>query len=435
MIKKEKLLLVISLLLFLLLLFLRVNNQSEKNYTCPNCNVILIVIDTLRRDHLGCYGYYRNTTPNIDKIAKEGIIFLDAISNGGHTPPSIGSILTGKYPISHGFIRWNNTLNTRCKTIAEVLKDNSYKTMAIIGNPLLIKQYNVYKGMDEFIVDQSEIKADKLTDLAIEWVRKNKDKKFFLLLWYMDPHFPYNPPESYKKIFTNREEDSNIQRIKNARQEELENLNISSEDLDYFISLYDSEIRFVDDNVGRFIDQLKKLNLTQNSIIIITADHGEFLGEYNLYFFHGGPYKNIVQIPLILKIPNQKNVKYVNGLIQHVDVMPTVLDMLNIKTELNIDGVSAFPLIKYNKKIRDFGIIEDRTIRTEKWQLINTRNRTILIDVSSDKETLKDLSDKYPEVTNKLLEILNSLNKNKSQTKLEIDETIKEKLRSLGYIV
>ena len=251
MIKKGKLLLFLALLMFLFLLFLRVNHQPRKTlYTCLDCNVILITMDAVRADHLGIYDYPKNTSPNIDNLAKEGIVFTQAYTQASWTLPSFASLFTSLYPSVHkvGYTDDTTKLNQHLKTLAEILKEKNYTTAAFITVPYISSYYNFNKGFD--IYDESMVfsfkpsekpNCENITTKAIKWLEENKHTKFFLFLHYFGGHSPYNPPERYVKMF-GFEYKGNLSLDKT--DQELNEMNLTAEDVNYAITGYDGSIRY-----------------------------------------------------------------------------------------------------------------------------------------------------------------------------------------------
>lgn len=339
-------------------------------------NVLIITCDALRMDHLSCYGYRRATTPNIDKLAKEGILFTQAISQALWTVPSLTSINTSTYVHTHGFIKWtgDSCLNPSVTTLAKVLKYKGYSTGFITGHGNL-SSLKKNSGLTTFV--DVPMKANQVTRRAIEWLKNRKNRPFFLHLHYMEPHVPYNPPSPYDRMFLNDglgiyHKQVPIKLIPPTHRKG------NATDLDYFVSQYDGEIRFADEEIGKLLKGLKRLNLYDNTIIIFSADHGEYFGEHGLYFIHGGfPFEPAIRVPLIIKYNNIPH-KTIHQQVQHIDIMPTVLDLLHIKTPSTIEGKSLLPLIKREEYHSPYTFSEIYfeipsmvyCIRTERWKLI-----------------------------------------------------------------
>lgn len=366
-------------------------------------NILFIVIDACRAKNLSCYGYSRSTSPNIDSLAREGALFENAWSCVTVTDASLTSIFSGKYPISHGIIAHGGHVNKEqiqklnkrgIKLLPEILKRKGYITLAVdwLGR-WHTRGYDYYTGINKYsgevtkpkvITLRSLVKpyfnklprslkvllernirkvlpggistAKNTTDIAINLIKKNKSKKFFLFLHYWDTHFPYDPPKQFWKEFyeSKNEQEVTIEDIieqivvKEYRDYFKHHLK-SYKDVNEVIAKYDGEIAFVDSEIGRLIGFLESSGLLDNTIIILTSDHGELLLEHGIYFSHAGINDEALHIPLIIrypdKIPGEKRIK---GFVQHVDIVPTLLDILGKEDISDFDGKTLAPLI-YDK--------------------------------------------------------------------------------------
>ena len=426
-------------------------------------NIILITLDALRPDHLGCYGYKRNTSPNIDKIAKEGVIFTQAIAQSSHTAPSNASLISSTYPNIHNVIDWGYQFSSAIsKTLPVALKEHGYST-AFISDQLalpLIKGFE--NGFDTFNTVNTftfgPINTRKqvidITDWAIDWIENNRGKKFFLWVYYIDPHGPYLPPPPYNRMFIRDQYYSSNKTIPisedNYSQVSIGHIprylsynNIMN--ADYYIAQYDAEIRHIDDQIGRLLQELKKHNLGKNTLIIINSDHGEAMGEHNRYFCHANSlYDELIKIPLIIKwsgkiCPGMKNGIQVNS----IDIMPTILDVLGIAKYKFMQGNSLMPLLgsrKYAFPVFTYSeFLERKSVRTLEWKLIyDSQNRRYeLYNLKNDPAELNDVSateeEQFEFLKQKLGEYINnSVPQSKiAAPGLSWDE--KEKLKSIGY--
>lgn len=376
-------------------------------------NVILITLDALRADHLSCYGYIRKTSPNIDQLAKEGALFKQAIAQSPWTVSSLPSIMTSTYPHTHSIMQSNNRLNSTVVPLAKVLKDNGYSTGAISSRHMGdIRGIEI--GFDLLDCDW-DIKTDEVTKRAIKYLESNQNKKFFLWLHYFDPHGPYRPPQPYKTRYLN--DGFVINKINRSAPIEMgigsgdhsvyggfrhiapyvieDNIT----DVNYYISQYDGEITFVDEQIGILMKELENLSIDKNTLVIITADHGESLGEHELYFVHGTSYEEVIKVPLIVKyggsIPKGISINYQ---VQSIDIMPTILDILNIKKPKGIEGINLFSPLRwqkldfYRKAFSEYKGSNRYValIRTNDWKLIYS-----ILDISDFVEApLKELLEK-----------------------------------------
>ncbi len=443
-------------------------------------NVVLIVIDALRFDHLGISGYDRDTSPNIDKIAKESIFFSNAITAIPSTTPSIASMMTGLYPHSHGlrFIH-RQKLNPKMTTLAEILQAHGYKT---IGYDLDSVGDGLEKGFDEFSLLQWRVinkirrmlkktvkwnykieEAEELTHFAKRQIKKHKDKKFFLYLHYADMHWPYEPPEPFGELF---DPDYNGDHLFNklgngiSRGQLIFNNPLPKEEIYHAIAHYDGLIKFVDTQIGHIISYLEDMELKDKTLLVITADHGESLGEHNLHFQHTlCLYEEGIRIPLIIRNPDIKQPKKIETQVQSIDIMPTILNILGIPIIEDIDGKSIVPIIKECEDGRNYLFAENgeilfkennraffpgikgkwRMVRTNEWKLIyiphQQKDIYELYNLKRDPKESNNLINDEPEMTKKMREeLFKWANSSKEDEDKDLTEKSKKLLRKLGYM-
>ena len=280
-------------------------------------SVILIVLDTLRADHLGCYGYERGTSPNIDAFASGATRYAHAMSTAPWTLPSHASMFTGKYPFEHGahsfkverFRKRNaNPLDARELTLAEALRDEGYQTAAFVCNiGYLGKWTQLDQGFDVYELPRKIISAKKWNPRIFEWLEKRRDKNkpFFLFVNFMDVHRPYNSaarpgflepkghPGKLLTELTERVMPGKLPPPKDLQQQVIDH--------------YDTALANLDEQVQRLLDKLKELELYDDSIVIVAADHGEYFGEHALVEHSKDLYQPAVAVPLIVKNPRQRS--------------------------------------------------------------------------------------------------------------------------------
>lgn len=285
---------------------------SRSGSIAPRPNVLLITIDTLRADRLGCYGYRLIETPNIDALAREGVLYENCIAQIPLTLPSHCTILTGTYPQFHG-VRDNIAflLEPKAVTIAEILKERGYATGGFVGSFILNHTRGVDQGFDVFFdnfealaahTDQfsalvAETKGSKVIHEAIQWLRTKSSKPFFAWVHLYEPHDPYRPPEPFRSRYLKRP--------------------------------YDGEVAYADALVGDLFTFLKQNNFYEDSLIVLTSDHGESLGEHQEAHHGYYIYEAALKVPLIVKIPGAElKGKRVGSQVRTVDIAPTILAAL-----------------------------------------------------------------------------------------------------------
>ena len=450
---------ILSMLFFLLSVC--TSGNKEKN----TFNIILITIDALRADHLSCYGYHRKTTPAIDKIAEQAIIYSNAIAPSSWTRPSLASLFTSVYPSNHGVVndlRHKNdpshalgeTFSEQLTTLAEALKAQGYTTFAVASNPHLHKASGFERGFDYFecLDGKPAVTVNKTLNKWEGTIRKSE--KFFIWVHYFDPHYPYfpkspwmneyNPPSLTQKLNFSRKPFKEIVRL-------LPDLEKNSDMLGNLMALYDSEINYVDSFIGKFIN---KFNLGDNTLLIITSDHGEEFLEHHLLGHGYSLYQASIHIPLIIKLPgnNQKGIdeKYVTLL----DIMPTIFDLLGCAPPDHILGTPLLPeksLFPWIAKVlpwkntpryifSELHTLSHKTVLSSGWKYYyaGTSEEEYLFNIETDPLEVTNLIDEEKE-KGRLLKrrLLNWADNTKRYpaTKNErmLSKEEQEKLEALGY--
>ncbi len=456
----ERVLVLVRKIGVFLLVFLGILNLSVfikgKIITSNKPNVILIGIDTLRADHLSCYGYKRKTTPFIDEFAKESVVFENAFSTTSWTLPSFMSILTGLYLSSHKVVTPENKLHSSFITLAEIFKNQGYKTAGFVSAPFLKKNFGFVQGFDVYneatsspthIESHKDITSPQITKLVLNWLHKNKNKRFFLFIHYWDPHYDYIPPPPYDKIFdpyyTGTIDGTDIENSKKIHP------GMDERDLQHIIALYDGEIRWTDFHIGKLFSELKRLNLYKNTLIIIVADHGEEFLEHNGKGHRRTLYNEVIHVPLILKLPYSSKNKYVKSPVSTIDILPTILEVLNITPPVEIEGKSLLLYIHADKENFDREIYSELyEERKEKIALIYYPYKLIynisfkkfeMYNIQKDAFEKKNLINVFPQIANrlrgKLFDWYKSRIFNTSKTsKTKLDEETLQQLKSLGYL-
>jgi len=318
--------------------------------------VLLISIDTLRPDHLGIYGYERDTSPNIDRFFSEGAVFDRAYATGSRTPPSVVSMLTGRYPAGHRVRLFYQLLPPRLQTISQLLPP-AFQTAALVGNAVVSDEAMGLAHRFDYFEDEVdrtarysenvERSASKLTDAALRWLREDRDpqRPFFLWVHYMDPHSPYLPPEDWRRRGYEHEDPHWVELDRlahnNMQREEAE----EGSRVDALISLdaYDEEIAYTDHHIGRLLDEFEAIVSPQSALAILTADHGESMLEHEIYFVHGYQvYEELVRVPMLVRTPGVESGRRAR-LVSLVDVLPTVLAHALIPAPRELPGVDLRP--------------------------------------------------------------------------------------------
>lgn len=290
-------------------------------------NVILLTVDTLRADRLGCFGYKHPTSPNIDGLVKKGTLFLDATSNVPLTSPSFCSMMTGLYPHETGSIRNGIPMVDGIPTLAVMFKEHGYHTTAIISNwPLKRHLSNLQAGFDIYDDDfhekrwlffNAERDAEGVSERALKWLDSGPREPFFAWIHYSDPHAPYLKHSEF--MFEKSNTDS-------AR--------------------YDSEVGYTDNQIGRVLKKIEAMGLFSRSLVVFASDHGESLGEHN-YTGHGRRvYQPGLHVPFALVGPGVPAGRRETALIQLLDLAPTVLSFAGIEARKEMTGADLMPFVR-----------------------------------------------------------------------------------------
>ena len=322
-----------TLLVFFLIVFMGFQLEAKPDLK----NVIIISVDTLRSDHLGCYGYPVNTSPNIDVFSRDSIRFSHCYTLTPLTAPSFSTLLTSLPPHKHGAKRNGLSIYRHVKTLPYFLKRFGYHTAAFISNwPLKKHLARLNEGFDDYVeiftkkrymgIINSEGEAPAVTEKAIDWLEKNHKNRFFLWVLYTEPHRPYISHEDF--TFDYQGVPSSVY-PPGTRMKKIKN--------------YDSEIAFTDFYIGRLLEKIKSLGLYREALIIFHSDHGESFGEHN-YFRHGRKlYNSTVHVPLMIKLPYnwlKNTVRREN--ISLLDISPTILSVLSIPNPSHMEGIPLF---------------------------------------------------------------------------------------------
>ncbi|MFL6198050.1 MAG: sulfatase [Thermoanaerobaculia bacterium] len=441
----------------------------------PRLNVLLITIDTLRADHLGAYGYARPTSPNIDRLAREGVLFRRAQAQWPKTSPSFASLLSSTYGHTNGLIRTTaQRMPDRFLLLAELLKAGRYDTSAAVANVNLSRLFNFDQGFDKYVEiwlegQDHRLRTELVTRHGLDLLeRASRRRPFFLWLHYLDPHARYEPPPRFNEMFVGDRHFDPARRapLNDAVEDDVGGIparsNLGREDrIAYYVAQYDAEIRYVDEQVGLLLKDLEERGLAGETLVVLTADHGESLGDHNYFFEHGRlPYEDCVRVPLILRGPGTGAPgRVVRSPVELIDVLPTLLDLTGLPAAPQAEGKSLRRLLEEDRvggarwayAFTESGYAKDyqRSITTERYKLIwvpDREDRRImrgrefeLYDLDADPGETRNLIDERPKVA-VLLEaqlrrwILAGGAAAGVPPAVALDSTTEEHLRSLGYI-
>lgn len=409
----------------------RLVNREQTGWT-GRYNVLLITVDTLRADRLGCYGYSAAETPAIDRLAADGVLFERAETSAPITLPAHVSILTGTYPAYHG-VRNNGVyrLGPRAVTLAEVLHDHGYHTGAVISGYPLVTRFGLSQGFDAYDdhlppektrqVGFRERRAEEVASLGSDWLASVGQRRFFLWLHFFDPHAPYDPPSPLAERFSH--------------------------------APYDGEVAYVDREIGRVLEKLEALGQLSKTVIVLVADHGEGLGDHAEATHGVFLYESTIRVPMILSLPGPlPRGRRVSTPVRTIDLMPTLLRLVDLPPPEELQGTSLLPLTSRRppdlllKSLSEsllprenYGWSELSALRIGDWKYI-LAPRAELYDLRTDPGEEKNLADSRDGDATRMKEEIHRLMQDAAVAgapiayRQELDETARERLRSLGYL-
>ena len=413
-------------------------------------NVVLVTFDTTRADRIGCYGNDRIRTPALDGLAAEGVRFANAVSVAPITAPSHASILTGLYPTAHGF-RDNGlfVLDDGNVTLAEMLRDRGYATAAAVGAFPVVSQFGFDQGFDLFddhltgmyedylgerTVPKDELffderRAAQVNEAVLPWLNERAedgDTPFFLWVHYFDPHQPFEPPPPYDQLYAD--------------------------------DLYNGEIAYTDSRLGHLIDHLRRLGELDRTLIVMTADHGEGLGEHNEITHAMLAYDSTLHVPLIIRPPGMgsEGGVVVDDRVGLVNIVPTILDLLGMESSPDLHGFSLVPLW-HNRgdssddatRFEPLYYAENLSPRlTHQWGELRVLYegdrkyihgpRPELYDLAVDPGELNDLVEEHPDQARRMRDLLASFIEehaaDQATATQALDPELIRRLQSLGYL-
>lgn len=440
-------------------------------------NLILLTIDTLRADHLGTYGYPRQTSPRIDRLAESGTFFESAIVQWPKTNPSMASMMSSTYCTTNAVRNYGAPIDPNLTTLAVIMNRSGYYCASFVANAHLGRYFNFDRGFDEVhelwarresahpmgLNDVGTFKNAEIAERVTDWIAQHDDKPFFLWVHLLDPHGPYEPPEDLHhrfyddELYLAQDRKVSVTKIPPYQRSESDLPNRLAD----FVMRYDAEIIDTDRTVGRILDELDARGLTGNTLVILTADHGESLGEHGYYFDHGAYlYESCVRVPLIFSWPGIVPAsRRLDTPVALIDLLPTALELLGIDDSAfraSFQGQSFASGLRNGRVAERLVFSECKSrqtsVRSGRWKLIddprvNPRTGTVqlqLFDVRSDPGELVNLADENPAVRDRLLAELDAWKERLDETigryrteRLDpqvLSPEIQEWMRSTGYM-
>jgi len=418
-------------------------------------NIFLVTVDALRADHLSCYGYCRDTSPNIDRFARDALLFENCFSHAPATSPSCASLLSGFLPHETTVLINSLPLPEGVEILPEILQRHGYQTVAVVSNYVLRRRMGWAQGSTVFddTMDDCESGrglperiAERTTGRAIELLDQLKADPLFMWIHYQDPHGPYTPPERFSGLSRDRDQEPRHLKVNSTvtgwggipSYQKL----AESTDYHYYVSQYDAEIRYQDEHFKRLIEAVKRLGLYDDALIVLSSDHGEGMGEHGYYFAHGEHlYSSLTHVPLIVKCARSLTGRRTD-FVQHIDVAPTALAFAGIKLDPRFRGRDLRR--QYATQSEIFAVIGDIVSMTYGgFRLVYTieDNDYELFDIRTDSHGEHNLI-RRPEYRDRVNDLIRRLRRIGEHDSLGLDiinrppeltDEEKRKLRSIGY--
>ena len=433
------------------------DQQARRPRPVPK-NVIVVMVDTLRADHMSAYGYERETTPFISRFASRGFVFEHARSQASCTFPSVNSLLSSRNPAIFTRQEVDHLgIPEEYPSIAEILKEHGYRTIAVSASPIVRatpSDFNPIGGFDrgfDTFVEDTLWRPGGQVNRAIIRELDAIEEPFFLYAHYMEPHGPYRPPERYTKRFAGEYEGHHfIKRgnpvpIGRMMYDNGPHYDITDRDIQHLVDLYDDEIRYFDGVFRRLIKNLEDRDLLENTVIIISSDHGEEFLEHGQIKHCRGVWDTVTRVPLIFRFPGVEGGQRIDSAVQNLDIVPTILDYLEIEPDgIDFEGTSLLPVLDGREPEKVFAFadqLEYRSADDGRFHLIfnGEKGTATLYDLRSDPGEQLDLfRSNHPEAI-RLQDALNVWLTDTGQL-MRFDEELaaarakEEELRALGYL-
>ena len=423
-------------------------------------NVLLISLDTLRADHLSCYGYHRQTSPFLDELASRGVRFANAFINTLATPPSHATILSSQYQESHRVdllpvpTPMRESVPKGLVMLQEILRGEDYITLAVTGGGLMAAQFGFNRGFTKYDDTGGGIESETRSLLNLIRQHQQYEKPILAFLHTYEIHYPYAPPLNYQQLFGDFKIPFDGEKFRQVRADSSV---LSQKELDALTGLYDGEIRYTDDTLRSMFGELEALGFLDNCLVVITSDHGEEFGEHGHLDHLGLLYDELLHIPLILVGDSAPRGKVDERLVSTVDVLPTILGHVRIEVQHSLEGRDLLTSVDEQSTTDEAVFVQFRDvrfgIRTPRWKLIRNLTpyapagspaetftpATELYDLSTDPHEQKNVAEESTDVAKALEKRLWEWKDKFSGAagevnKVQLSEQQLEKLRSLGYL-
>ncbi len=441
-------------------------------------NVVFVLVDALRSDRLSCYGYSRPTSPFIDQLASRGTLFANGYSHGNRTVIAMPSLFTSLYPSytrSVTTANWNVPLPDSQTTMAEMFQHAGYSTLGMMSNPYLKRPFGLTQGFDrveEFnngrfhlslyrvmialgqitkprYADGLTANAREVTDAAVAWLSRTPSRSpFFCYVHYMDVHHPYLPPLVYDEMFNTQDWVASadpmalyaktIELVHSRRRYPL-----SDTELTRLSDLYDACIRYVDSEIARLVATAEKRN-GRRTIVVVTSDHGDEFQEHGFLYHNNVVVEELIRVPLVVWQPGDNTPRRVDDLVRHVDVLPTLAELLGLDAPARAIGRSLVPLMRGEREDSPQVSIAEgdycSALVEPGWKVmrVDTTDADSLFDLVADPAGMRDISSLHPKRFGRMRDSLDlyfhGVPASTPSVLTEVDAATLRQLRALGYI-
>lgn len=436
-------------------------SKSEGTRSFKKPPILLFDIDTLRADHLGCYGYARDTSPHIDRFSEEAALFEWVFSQGPNTPPSQASILTGLYPTSHGRIAHDDALPEEAQTLAELLTAAGYRSAAMVDGGLMAAGFGMEQGFESY--DDEAGGLERIGPKVLDWLEDHlgdpdkQEQPFFLFVHTYDVHSPYElSPWRFRQRYVDEIEEKPSEEYRGDMSRFMADTwharykpnppQLTKAELDWAIAMYDGGIRHVDDWFSRLRKALEDHGIWDEAIIAIISDHGDTFQEHDT-LFHEQIYAPVSRIPMLIRFPGGEHAGVYSQVVESIDLMPTLLDRADVAPPERIHGQNLLPIVQ--GEAGDGIAITESPFRGRRLAAANRRVRLLHTQSSGQSELYryrddplesKDVIWEYPQESARLLEALERWEQRVTafqfpkRSSEPLDAETIEQLKTLGYI-
>jgi arylsulfatase A-like enzyme len=432
-------------------------------------NVIVYLIDTLRADHTSPYGYARPTTPRLDALARQGVVFDNAFSVASWTRPAVASLLTGLYPAAHG-ADTDSGLPDAVATLAERFRAAGWSTAAFVASGHVFgAKLNFEQGFDRFLAVRGEglesARTEEINVQLLPHLARYGDEPFLIYVHAVDPHAPYDPPEAYRGRFADASYDGAITPA-DTLQDRLRARSLGARDVQHVVDLYDEDVRYQDDMLGVLLDNLSRMDLERRTIVIVVADHGEELFDHGSWGHGQRLWQEVVRIPLVIHVPGASALsgRRIAAPVQIVDVMPTLLGWFGVPGREACQGQDLRSLLDGRGTLERPVYFEERRPRPGfdlvglvdgTWKIVRRRPRSDvgppvariapdqLFDLASDPRERSDVAPRAPERLAAMQDLLARAESEHGprpdaapdSVAARLDEPTHRQLEALGYVL